>query len=160
MVAAVARELTLCSGGKRLCDCRSFIILFCFYFILLVVWFSRPDTGLRHSGTNQQPGLAVIKGQCLVKHTSSETFTQLLDKKGKQLQMLSNCHKRQGDKETKHISFYAFISVRNNFSGSMNSDPINALLEFGEPQHFLFLNITALSVVGMIPFGRDMCTVK
>lgn len=50
--------------------------------------------------------------------------------------------------------------MRNNSSGSMNPDPINALLEFGEPQHFLFLNITALSVVGMIPFGRDMCTVK
>lgn len=74
--------------------------------------------------------------------------------------MLSNCHERQGDEESKHISFYAFISVRINSSGSMNPDPINALLEFGEPQHFLFLYITAPSVVGMIPFGRDMCTVK
>lgn len=65
--------------------------------------------------------------------------------------LLSHCKKSQTN------IFFAFIIMRN-YSGLLNPVSMNALCEFGGSQHLFF--ITALSVVGMIPFGRDMCTVK
>lgn len=80
----------------------------------------------------------------------SETIAQLhILHQQTHVGLLSHCKK---------TSFFALISVRN-CSGLLNPVSMNALCEFGEPQH-LFFFITALSVVGLIPFGRDMCTVK
>lgn len=60
--------------------------------------------------------------------------------------------------------FIAFISMRN-YSGLLNPVSVSALLWILKTTaffycYFYYFLMTALSVVGLIPFGRDNCTVK